>query len=589
MGPRPIQTPALPMTTTGRYRVFDLLGSGGMGVVYRATDETLRRAVALKFLRPALASDEECRARFLREARIAAALNHPNTCVVYEVGQLDLPVCLPPDDTVLGPGTPFIAMEFVEGDTLAARLERSGPLPVGMAIDIALQLADGLAEAHSREIVHRDLKPQNVMITPGGRLKIVDFGLAKPIRSVQDVHPLISTSEMISADMGDGVVIGTCAYMSPEQAAGKELDARSDVFSFGTVLYQMLAGRLPFEGETATETIAKILEAEPAPWPRTAATASGAFGHVVARCLRKKPGDRYTDARVLLRDLQEIEPILSSGVLAVRSRSAERISSALAVLPRRALALGAVLVLAFGATYAVVLQVDDREDTGANQALSMPSARNGGEPVRPPGPDKVSKESPGVEVLPVTSKADRPSPAAARGDAARPSIPRPKTAAGTDPGVPAPTGADRASEQASRPDAGTLTVTSVPRSSVTLDGNRMGVTPLTLEPAAGTHEVTLTGPNGLRWRGRIDLTAGEIGSLHRDLNTTGSLSIVSSVWYEVSLDEDPPEQTPIHFDQIATGLHTIRVFREGYVTQNIEIVIEERKTSSLNITLEKEP
>src|SRR5262249_48608321 len=156
------------------------------------------------------------------------------------------------------------AMEFIEGDTLAATLERGRPLSARLAIDIALQLAEGLTEAHAQKIVHRDLKPLNVMITPGGRVKIVDFGLAKPIRSVQGERSLVSTSEMISADMGDGVVIGTCAYMSPEQAAGKEIDARSDVFSFGTILYEMLTGRLPFEGETATETLAKILEADPA-------------------------------------------------------------------------------------------------------------------------------------------------------------------------------------------------------------------------------------------------------------------------------------------------------------------------------------
>src|SRR5262245_61952933 len=255
------------MTTIGRYRVIDLLGTGGMGVVYRAADDTLRRTVALKFLAAEFASDEEYRARFLREARITASLNHANTCIVYEVGQLDREVTLPLDERVLALGTLFIAMEFIEGETLGARLERSGPLPVRDAIDIALQVIEGLAEAHGRHVVHRDLKPQNVMITPSGRVKIVDFGLAKPIRSVRDAHAPVSTSEMLSADMGEGAVIGTCAYMSPEQAAGREIDARSDVFSFGTMLFQMLTGRLPFAGDTANEMMAKIGVADAAPWP----------------------------------------------------------------------------------------------------------------------------------------------------------------------------------------------------------------------------------------------------------------------------------------------------------------------------------
>ena len=550
------------MATIGsRYRVLDLLGAGGMGVVYRAADETLRRPVALKFLASTLVSDEEYRARFLREARIAASLNHPNTCVVYEVGELDYTVTIPDDDRVLVAGTPFIAMEFVEGDTLSARLERAGPLPVRIAIDIAVQLAEGLAEAHSHHILHRDLKPLNVMITRGGRVKIVDFGLAKPIRSVRVAQAEVSTSEMLSADMGDGGVIGTCAYMSPEQAAGKELNEGSDVFSFGTILFQMLTGGLPFAGDTANETMAKIIEADPAPWPQTAANAFSVFGYVVARCLRKRPAARYTDAGELLDDLREIYRSISSDVPIVSRwrRGAKRVRQASAFGVRRPVASVAVLLVAFVAPFLLTTTTD------------LPS-------VAPPQKPHINL---GPLTLPDPSKL-KPDPT----ETVRPVAPGPASVVPAGNITRTPIGAD---DIAVRSDVGALSLTSVPRASVNLDGSLTGVTPLTIEAALGTHEVILTGPDGLRWRGRIVVTAGEATVLHRDLNATGSLSVVSDVWYEVSLDDGSPEQTPIHFDHIATGLHKLRVFREGYVTRELEIVIEEGKASSHRITLERNP
>ncbi|HLG59707.1 MAG TPA: serine/threonine-protein kinase [Vicinamibacterales bacterium] len=557
-------------TIVGRYRVLDLLGAGGMGVVYRADDLTLRRVVALKFLAAPLASDQEHRARFLREARIAASLNHPNTCVVYEVGELDTAVALSLDDSVVGAGTPFIVMEFVEGDTLAAMLERSGPLSARATIGIALQLAEGLAEAHARQIVHRDLKPHNVMITPNGRVKIVDFGLAKPLRSFQKATLLVSTSEMISANIGDGAVIGTCAYMSPEQAAGKPLDARSDVFSFGTIIYQMLAGRLPFEGDTATETIAKILEADPAPWPQTATGVADSFAHIVTRCLRKKPGDRYPDAGMLLGDLRQIEPTVSGDVRA-------------SGWTRTALVSVGCLILALVVTYLLVLRTDDAWVASAPRA---PGAVSASSQERVPSPP-LSPQKPAATDL------DDGRPGAATLQAVSPvQLSRPRDAA---PGAPtsaspsASVSPDRIAERASQTTVGTLTVRSVPRSSVNVDGNLTGVTPLALEVSAGTHEIVLTGPDGLRWRGRIAVAAGEASALDRDLALTGSLSVVSDVWAEVSLDGGPPEQTPIHFDRVAAGLHTLRVFRDGYVTQDREIVIEEGRASSHRITLEKNP
>jgi serine/threonine protein kinase len=559
-----------PMSTSiGRYRIVDRLGAGGMGVVYRAEDTMLRRPVALKFLAPDIALDEEYRARFFREARILASLNHRNTCVVYEVGLVETSIGPLYGDT-LAVGTPFIAMELIDGETLAARLAQS-PLPVPAAVEIAVQIAEGLAEAHSQRIVHRDLKPQNVMITATGGVKIVDFGLAKPIGAVRDTRALMSTSEMISADMGRAAVIGTCAYMSPEQASGRTLDARSDVFAFGILMYQMIAGQLPFHGHTATETLAKILEADPAPLPQTAGGESRAFEHVVRRCLQKKPEDRYADARELLRDLREIT-LSDDARTGFTSRPAAERTTARRVLQRRRLVVSAVVslvLLASGyimARRTIVADRDlgpDRSSSTATEVINAPvtdtvispiqtAEENGNEPANP---RPVNDRSPGAPDEP-SSKTSNNSPVSSDDPSAS---------------------------------VGSLSVTSIPRSSVSLNGNLIGVTPLTLDVDVGTHEVILTGPDGLRWRGRVDVAPGQVHALYQDLNATGGLSVVSDAWAEVSLDERPPEQTPIHFARLTTGIHSLRVFREGYVTQVFEIFIEEGKVSSLRITLVKKP
>src|SRR5437867_2532733 len=247
-------------TTISHYRILAKLGEGGMGLVYRAEDLVLRRPVALKFLAPDIIADTERRARFQREARLAAALNHPNTCVVHEVGQVEaIDGGTAANEPLVPIGTPFIAMELVDGETLAARLERTGRLPVADVLDLVSQAAAGLAEAHLHGIVHRDLKPQNVMVTAAGRVKILDFGLAKPYSTMRRDDPAISTAEMISADLGAGTVVGTVAYMAPEQLLGQPVDPRSDVFAFGIMLYELVTGQRPFRGDTATATADKIL------------------------------------------------------------------------------------------------------------------------------------------------------------------------------------------------------------------------------------------------------------------------------------------------------------------------------------------
>jgi eukaryotic-like serine/threonine-protein kinase len=229
----------------GAYKISGLLGVGGMGEVYRAEDTRLGRTVAVKVLPAELAQDKDRLHRFVREARAASALNHANVAHIYDIGESG--------------GCHFIAMEYVEGQSLAQK--RSGqPLELREILDIGSQAADALAEAHERGIIHRDIKLANLMITPKGRVKVLDFGLAKITRTEgEGVGSDVSTSLHTS----EGTVMGTLAYMSPEQVLGKELDARTDLFSLGVVLYEMTTGRLPFSGSQSNEVMDRILHAQP--------------------------------------------------------------------------------------------------------------------------------------------------------------------------------------------------------------------------------------------------------------------------------------------------------------------------------------
>ncbi len=230
--------------TLDRYRILGELGRGGMGVVHEALDTTLGRRVALKILPPERVADPERRERFLREARAASALNHPGIVTVHDLGNAE--------------GLDFIVMELVEGETLADRIAR-GPLALGPALGIAAQVADALSRAHSAGIVHRDLKPSNVMVTPEGTAKILDFGLAKLVEPpAGEGGDTLRLRRLDQGESAEGILLGTVPYMSPEQAAGKPVDARSDVFSFGVVLYEMLTGRHPFRQPTALETLSAI-------------------------------------------------------------------------------------------------------------------------------------------------------------------------------------------------------------------------------------------------------------------------------------------------------------------------------------------
>src|SRR5512146_1435523 len=234
--------------TLGHYRVGEQLGRRGMGEVYMADDLSLDRKVALKFLPDAFTGDPERMARFEREAKVLASLNHPNIAAIYGLEQAE--------------GKRFIVMELVEGETLAQRLSK-GALPIDEALGTCKQIAEGLEAAHEKGVIHRDLKPANVMITEGDKVKILDFGLAKALSDETQGVDSSHSPTLTEAMTRPGVILGTAAYMSPEQAKGKAVDKRADIWAFGCILYECLSGRRAFEGETVTETLAGILTKEP--------------------------------------------------------------------------------------------------------------------------------------------------------------------------------------------------------------------------------------------------------------------------------------------------------------------------------------
>ena len=287
--------------TISHYRITAKLGSGGMGVVYEAEDTTLGRHVALKFLPAELAKDAGSLERFQREARAASALNHPGICTVHAIEQHE--------------GQHFIAMELLEGETLGERVRR-GVLELGPLLELGVQIADALESAHAKGIVHRDLKPANIFVTPRGQAKVLDFGLAKierprsgPGGEHSETPTAVQPNELTSA----GTTMGTVSYMSPEQARGQLTDARSDLFSLGTVLYQAATGTLPFAGETSAVVFDAILNREPAPLAQVNPTLPAELNRILGKALEKDRGLRYQTATDLKTDLLRLKRDVESG------------------------------------------------------------------------------------------------------------------------------------------------------------------------------------------------------------------------------------------------------------------------------------
>src|SRR5688572_30139214 len=272
-------------TRFGPYEILAPIGAGGMGEVYKARDTRLDRTVAVKVLPSHIAAREDLRARFEREARAVSSLNHPHICVLHDIGQQD--------------GVDYIVLEHLEGETLFNRLQR-GPLPLDQTLKYAMQIADAVDRAHRSGVIHRDLKPGNIMLTRDGA-KVLDFGLAKTApKSAAD------GATMTMALTSEGTVLGTPQYMSPEQIEGREADARSDVFAFGCVLYEMVTGKRAFDGKTKGSVIGAILAADPPPMRSLQPVTPAPLESLVARCLAKDPEDRYQSLRDTLLDLRSI-------------------------------------------------------------------------------------------------------------------------------------------------------------------------------------------------------------------------------------------------------------------------------------------
>ena len=289
--------------TISHYRITGQLGSGGMGIVYEAEDLSLGRKVALKFLPPQLSRDQNALDRFLLEARTASALNHPNICTIYAVEKAE------------GENAQsFIAMELLEGQSLDQKL-RTGPLPIDRLLDIVIQLADALDAAHAKGIIHRDVKPANIFLSPRGQVKVLDFGLAKLTRPEVQMETIGTTLDSPAPAhlTNPGATVGTIAYMSPEQARGEELDTRSDLFSLGTVVYQMATGKLPFSGATSAVVFHAILELDPVPALQVNSTLPPKLQEIIEKLLEKDRDLRYQSAADLRGDLKRLKRDVESG------------------------------------------------------------------------------------------------------------------------------------------------------------------------------------------------------------------------------------------------------------------------------------
>ncbi len=273
------------------YRIIKELGKGGMGVVYKAEDQKLHRVVALKVLLASLVGDEKARKRFLREARAASAIDHPNICTVYEINET--------------PGMLFFVMQFVEGATLKKTIN-GRPMPIEMALEISLQLSDALAEAHSHGVIHRDIKSSNIVMTERGQPKILDFGLAKltePTNGRRRGEEVGGMTELTQR----GVPFGTASYMSPEQAQGEPADQRSDIYSLGVVIYEMVSGRLPFKGKTSIDVMHGVIHDPAPPLPDSVPTP---FARIIERALSKSPSDRFQTAAEMLEELKRVARLI---------------------------------------------------------------------------------------------------------------------------------------------------------------------------------------------------------------------------------------------------------------------------------------
>src|SRR5467141_4708001 len=340
--------PLLPGTRLGPYEIMTPLGAGGMGEVYRARDTRLDRTIAIKILPAQFSSDPVRKQRFEREAKTISSLNHPHICVLHDVGSQD--------------GVDYLVMECVEGETLAKRLEKAA-LPLEQVLKCGAQIADALDKAHRSGVVHRDLKPGNIMLTASGA-KLLDFGLAKPAAAMASLATMTGTGAKQSSATEQGTIVGTFQYMSPEQVEGKEVDGRSDIFSLGAVLYEMVTGKRAFEGKSQLSVASAILEKDPAPITVIRPLAPPVLDHVIRKCLAKIPDDRWQSAADIKHEISWISQA-SAEALAFSTPAKK-------ALRNRGLALGAVVLTAAGLAANFLLPRRDTPGPVVRASLNFP-------------------------------------------------------------------------------------------------------------------------------------------------------------------------------------------------------------------------
>lgn len=510
----------------GKYRIEGLIGHGGMGTVYRARHLALDASRAIKVVKTEMAEELKLVERLREEALLAESLRHPHLVSLYDFSSL-------PD------GTPYIVWELVEGETVAERLARGERFSTADVVRLVAQIADGLDAAHRRGILHRDISPDNIMVSErDGELmaKVLDFGIAK---GVQRPVPMAT---------GPSLFLGKIGYASPEQMGfvgdRADLDARTDVFSLAVVCYYMLTGRHPFRASSARAYLHDVVisderEAQGRFLHDVDDAWAGVFRHALSRTRNERTpsmGAFKAALEAVWRD-HPIEIDDGGRTRALHSSPSRHSKFALAA-SMLALVLAAPLMF---------------------WRVNSPEA--------PPGP---SSSTTTVRPQPTTTTA--------------PAGPQPATSSSTS-SVPATTSVLAPAE----PEFGRLVLTATPNATVTVDGRLMGITPTNLQLRPGRHEISLTASEGFRWRGIVGVDPGGVTTLHRRLDLFGSITVTADVWAAVSLDGGDPEQTPIAFSRVSVGLHEIRLFRDGFVEQVHEIVVEEGENRSVNVTMERRP
>jgi len=539
--------PLIGATLDGKYRIESLLGSGSMGTVYRARHLTLESWRAIKVMRAELAQDAAFVERFQREARLLEELRHPHLVALHDFAQLS-------------DGSWYIVSEFVEGETLAARLSRTATLTPREALPLFAQLADGIAAAHARGIVHRDLSPENIMISgapPELTAKVLDFGLAKNV-----------LGEVPSA-AGYSLVVGKVGYAAPEQmglvASVQDIDARADVFSLAAVLYKTLFGRLPWRVDGLQSYVHDLLIQSEAELKRRIANGvDPRWARFFVRALARRREERTPTVVHFKHEVDDTARRLRIGP--------PNAAAAATPLRRTTVWLGATVAIVTLVSFLAFGLMRGQAPHPSASAPPSPSIAEG--PVPPPAPEAARPE---IALQSPTPAASAPSPRGAT-TAARDA----RTAAPAGPSLASPELPTTETPKAPLSPA-TLLLRSTPAASVRVNGEQRGRTPLDVSLAPGTHRLLLSSDDGQEEAVQLDLAAGQVLEHHHRFAGFGVLAVVAEPWLEVSLDDGPYRETPVRFERTKAGAHRIRGRRPGFAPVELEVSVERDQTRSIRI------